>query len=298
MAHVIRAGPAGWSYADWRGIVYPKDAGSKFDQLAYIASYFDVIEINSSFYRPPSEKTSRSWARRVAHNDRFKFTAKLYQRFTHERDQATPDDERDYRLGIDPLVEAGKLGAILIQFPWSFKNTRENREYLDSLIGRFGQYPLVVEVRHSSWNAPEIYQSLQERDVGFCNIDQPLFSRSIKPSALTTSAVGYVRLHGRNYEHWFADFSDDSRARAERYNYLYSTEELKPWVDKIKKVASQSVETFVITNNHFQGKGVVNALEIEHELTGKMVPGPPSLFDRYPRIKDSVIPGDFFRIRN
>jgi uncharacterized protein YecE (DUF72 family) len=291
MEHVVRVGPAGWSYEDWKGVVYPKNAGSKFDQLAYIATYFDVIEINSSFYRPPSEKTARSWVRRVAHNHKFKFTAKLYQRFTHERDKATAQDERDYRLGIDPLVEASKLGAVLMQFPWSFKNTPEDREYLDSLISRFREYPLVVEVRHSSWNAPEVYQSLEERGIGFCNIDQPLFSRSIKPSAVTTSSVGYVRLHGRNYQHWFAEVSDDSRARAERYNYLYSPEELAPWVDKIKKVAAHSVESYVITNNHFQGKGVVNALEIEHELTGRKAPAPPSLFDTYPRIRDSVIPG-------
>ena len=287
---VIRVGPAGWSYADWKGIVYPSDAGSKFDQLAYLANYFDVIEINSSFYRPPSEKAARSWVRRVAHNDKFKFTAKLYEVFTHKRDQATSEDETNYRSGVDPLVEAGRLGAILMQFPWSFKNTLEDQAYLDSLIHRFAEYPLVVEVRNSSWNDPEVYSSFEERGIGFCNIDQPLFSRSIKPSALTTSPVGYVRLHGRNYEHWFAEFSDDARARAERYNYLYSKKELEPWVDKIKEIARQSVETYVITNNHFQGKGVVNALEIEHLLTGDTPPGPPSLFNQYPRIKDSAIP--------
>jgi uncharacterized protein YecE (DUF72 family) len=287
---VIKVGPAGWSYEDWKGIVYPKDAGSKFDQLAYLAKYFDVIEINSTFYRPPSEKTGRSWVRRVAHNDEFKFTAKLYQVFTHDRNNATAQDERDYRSGINALAEARRLGAILMQFPWSFKNTPEDRQYLDSLISRFEDYPLVVEVRHSSWNAPEVYASLEARGIGFCNIDQPLFSRSIKPSSLTTAPEGYVRLHGRNYEHWFAEFSGDSRARAERYNYLYSPEELEPWVDRIKKIAVQSAETYVITNNHFQGKGVVNALEIEHLLTGNKPLAPPSLFDQYPRLTASATP--------
>jgi len=286
--HVVKVGPAGWSYRDWKGIVYPKDATSKFDQLAFLSKYFDVIEINSSFYRPPSEKTARSWIRRVANNDKFKFTAKLYQIFTHDRIKATAQDERDYRSGIDPLAEAGRLGAVLMQFPWSFKNTPDDRQYLDSLITRFDSYPLVVEVRHSSWNAAEVYESFEARGIGFCNIDQPQFSRSIKPSALTTSPVGYVRLHGRNYEHWFADFADDSQARAERYNYLYSPSELQPWVDRIKKIASQSLETYVITNNHFQGKGVVNALEIEHLLTGVKPPAPPALFDQYPRITASA----------
>jgi uncharacterized protein YecE (DUF72 family) len=288
---LVRVGPAGWSYQDWKGIVYPKDTGSKFDQLAYLAKYFDVIEINSSFYRPPSDKTSRSWIRRVGHNNDFKFTAKLYQVFTHDRNKVTAKDERDYRSGIDPLADAGRLGAILMQFPWSFKNTPEDRQYLDSLINRFDEYPLVVEVRHSSWNVAEVYRSLEARGIGFCNIDQPQFSRSIKPSALTTSPVGYVRLHGRNYENWFAEFSDDSRARAERYNYLYSPQELEPWVDRVRTIASQSLETYVITNNHFQGKGVVNALEIEHLLSGNKQPAPPTLFDQYPRIAVSATPG-------
>jgi uncharacterized protein YecE (DUF72 family) len=114
----IRVGPAGWSYKDWNGIVYPPKAGSKFDPLAYLASFFDTIEINSSFYGPPTATSSKSWARRIAHNPKFKFTAKLYQIFTHKRGKATREDEDVFRAGIDPLVEAGKLGALLLQFPW------------------------------------------------------------------------------------------------------------------------------------------------------------------------------------
>jgi uncharacterized protein YecE (DUF72 family) len=288
--HEVRVGPAGWSYEDWKGIVYPEDAGSKFDRLAYIANFFDAVEINSSFYRPPSPATSRSWVRRIAHNPNFKFTAKLYQRFTHERGSASKRDETDYRAGIEPLAEAGKLGAILMQFPWSFKYTDENREYLEKLIASFSDYPLVVEVRHSSWNKLEVYQALEERGVGFCNIDQPLFARSIKPSARATSPVGYIRLHGRNYESWFKEMGDNPEEKAERYNYLYSLEELRPWIENIKEVAAQTRETFVITNNHFRGKGVVNALEIKAQLEGKKVPGPATLMREYPRIKDSIIP--------
>jgi uncharacterized protein YecE (DUF72 family) len=290
MEHQVRVGPAGWSYEDWKGIVYPKKAGSKFDQLAYLAAYFDTIEINSSFYRPPSQSSSKSWARRVEANSDFKFTAKLYQRFTHERGQATPDDERAFKEGMGPLSDAGKLGSVLMQFPWSFKNTQAERGHLAGLIDQFKQYPLVVEVRHASWNVPEIYEWLTDTGVGFCNIDQPLFSRSIKPSALTTSTIGYVRLHGRNYESWFAQSTDKPEDRAERYNYLYSPEELRPWVEKIEKVASQARDTYVITNNHFQGKGIVNALEIKHDLSGEKVPGPPELFQHYARLKDSAEP--------
>jgi uncharacterized protein YecE (DUF72 family) len=286
MASTIRVGPAGWSYDDWRDIVYPPGAGAKFDQLAYMAGFFDTIEINSSFYRPPTSMMARSWVRRTAHNKDFKFTAKLYKVFTHERGKATERDERAYRAGIEPLAAAGRLGGLLMQFPWSFKNNEAESGYLFGLIDRFKDYPLVVEVRHASWNTPEIYEALAERHVGFCNIDQPLFGRSIKPSAATTSRVGYVRLHGRNYENWFAE----NKSPADRYDYLYSPEELAPWVANIKNVAHHAQETYVITNNHFRGKGVVNALEIKSALEGKKVPGPASLAEEYPRIEDSVIP--------
>lgn len=286
MAEQIRIGPAGWSYDDWKGLVYPPDAGSKFDELAFIAGYFDTIEINSSFYRPPSSRVSTSWARRVGHNPYFKFTAKIYKRFTHERGKATDADERAFRSGIDPLANSGKLGALLLQFPWSFKNTDSDREYLERLIGRFKHYPLVVELRHASWNKPEIYELFEDRSVGFCNIDQPVFSRSIKPSARATSRVGYVRLHGRNYENWFSE----NASPAHRYDYLYSPEELEPWVDNIREVSKNAQETYVVTNNHFRGKGIVNALEIKSKLAGKKVPGPASLVEEYPRLKDSITP--------
>src|SRR5262245_12880673 len=287
MKHKILIGPAGWSYKDWKGIVYPPKAGSKFDELAYIANFFDTIEINSTFYRPPAPSSSKSWAKRVAHNPAFKFTAKLYQRFTHERGEATKDDEKIFREGIDPLIDAEKLGALLLQFPWSFKNTEEERDYLSALIDRFKDYPLVVELRHASWNEPAVYQSFGRRGVGFCNIDQPLFKRSIKPSSRATSPVGYVRLHGRNYGNWFRE----KAAPSDRYDYLYSIDELEPWVDKIKTVARDAEETYVVTNNHFRGKGVVNALEIKAMLGGEKVPGPTSLIDEYPRVKELILPG-------
>jgi len=284
--HKIRVGPAGWSYKDWKSIVYPDNAGSKFDPLAYLASFFHTIEINNTFYRPPSASASKLWAKRVAHNNNFKFTLKLYQRFTHERGEATVEDEKVFREGIDPLAEAGRLGALLLQFPWSFKNTEEERDYLSDLLDKFKDYPLVVELRHASWNEPAVYESFERRDIGFCNIDQPLFKRSIKPSARATSPLGYVRLHGRNYENWFRQ----DAAPHDRYDYLYSPEELEPWVERIKKISRDAQETYVVTNNHFRGQGVVNALEIMAMLEGEKVDGPASLVEAYPRVKESIIP--------
>lgn len=283
---LIRVGPAGWSYKDWEGIVYPEKPGKKFDPLEYLARFFDTIEVNSSFYRPPVASTTKSWANRVATNKKFTFTAKLHRVFTHERGKATKEDEKAYREGIDVLAKAGKLGSILLQFPWSFKNTPDDRIYLAKLLERFRKYPLVVEVRHASWNNEEVYEWFEERAVGVCNIDQPLFSKSIRPQALTTSPVGYVRLHGRNYQNWFRE----KAPRDERYNYLYSVDELDPWLVRIKQVAKQTRETYVITNNHFRGQAVVNAVEIKAALKEKPVPAPATLFDVYPRLAESATP--------
>ena len=285
MIKKVHIGPAGWSYKDWEGVVYPKKAGSKFDPLSYLAQFFDTIEINSSFYRPPTPTTTKSWARRVADNSEFTFTAKLHRVFTHERGKATVEDEKAFREAMDPLVEARKLGAILIQFPWSFKNTDEERAYLMRLLTQFQEYPLVLEVRHVSWNTPAIYEELEERGVGICNIDQPLFSKSIKPAAVTTSGIGYVRLHGRNYADWFRE----QAPRDDRYNYLYSLDELDPWITRIKEVAKQTRESYVITNNHFLGKAVVNALEIKSILAGKKVPAPLPLFEKYPQLETVTV---------
>jgi uncharacterized protein YecE (DUF72 family) len=284
----IHIGPAGWSYADWRGPVYPEGAGTKFDTLALVAKYFDAAEINSTFYRPPSPSTVRSWLTRVKHNPHFIFTAKLHKVFTHKRGQATEQDEKAFREGLDLLAEAGKLGAILIQFPWSFKNDREERNYLNQLVARFKVYPLVVELRHESWNSPRILQTLKDLNVGLCDIDQPLFPNSIKPSAEVTSPIGYVRLHGRNYQQWFRKEGNV----LERYDYLYSRDELEPWVERIREVAGKAKQTFVITNNHARGQSLVNAFEVLALLEEQRVPGPAKLIESYPHLSESVEPDD------
>ena len=288
MANKIRIGPAGWAYKDWEGVVYPQRPGARFDPLEYLAKFFNTIEINSSFYRPFTATTAKSWARRVADARDFMFTAKLHRVFTHERGKATREDERQVREGLDALRSAGKLGALLLQFPWSFKNTDDERNYLTKLLERFREYPLVLEIRHLSWNNPQIYAWLEELGVGICNVDQPLFKKSIKPADLTTSQIGYVRLHGRNYQDWFRE----KAPRDDRYNYLYSIDELEPWITRIKEIAAKTKESYVITNNHFRGQAVVNALEIKATLNEDRVVAPAPLFRKYPALIDSAVPED------
>jgi uncharacterized protein YecE (DUF72 family) len=278
----IRVGPAGWSYADWAGIVYPAHKPRDFHEASYLAEFFDTIEINTSFYQPLRPSLSWQWVERVAANPRFLFTAKLWQKFTHETG-ATAEDEKAVRAGFDLLRDAERLGAVLMQFPYSFHNTPEDLAHLNSLIDRFGDYPLVAEVRHSSWNERDFYSLLHERGVGFCNIDQPLIGKSLHPSGRATAQVGYVRLHGRRYDTWFSD--DPAAPASERYNYLYTEEELEPWAERIRKLSTHARNTFVITNNHFQGKAVVNALQLIRLLSGSKVKVPESMRHQYPELE-------------
>lgn len=271
----IRIGPAGWSYTDWEGTVYPPH-GSKFDALAYLAQYFDTIEINSPFYRIPPPNHAKSWVRRVASNRDFKFTTKVFRGFTHEKTELSPDDVKAFRQYLDPLMDADRLGAILIQFPWSFRNTPEARVKLVDLFEAFAAYPRALEVRHSTFQNDEFFDFLEEHGVSWVNVDQPLFSDSVKPAATVTGPIGYARLHGRNYEKWFAH-----EESWERYNYLYSKDELEPWIDRIKNTAKER-DAFVITNNHFRGQAVVNANDLKQAL-GQDVGDFPQLREIYDR---------------
>jgi len=278
----VRIGVAGWSYADWKGFVYPERKAKGFHEAEYLAQFFDTIEINTSFYGPIRPEHAKLWLEKVTANAQFVFTAKLLQRFTHDL-SATAADEKEVRAGFDVLRAAEKLGAVLMQFPFSFHRTVENRTYLEKLLKRFADYPLVVEVRHATWNAPEVFELLRERSVGFCNIDQPLIGRSLKPSAERTAPAGYVRLHGRRYDTWFTD--DPDVPQHERYNYLYSADELKPWAERVKRVAEDASDVYVVTNNHYQGKAAVNALELIAMLKDAKVKVPGPLRAKYPELE-------------
>ena len=281
----IKVGPAGWSYADWAGIVYPRLRPPGFHQPAYLARYFDTLEINTSFYRPVRPEHARLWALRVAYNQRFLFTAKLHRSFTHDGN-AGPEEERAFRGMADVLMESGRLGAVLAQFPWSSKHTTENRAYVAELLKRFRDYPMVVEMRHGDWLSRLFLELLHKHGAGFCNIDQPTLSHGMAPSAVLSGPIGYIRFHGRNYQSWFAH--GETESRHERYNYLYSPTELEPWRNRIQKVAADAQTTFVISNNHYQGKGAANALQLISMLLGKRVEAPETLVEAYPELQAFV----------
>ena len=278
----LRIGPAGWSYSDWAGYVYPVPRPKGFHEATYLAQFFDTIEINTSFYQPLRPEHALLWIERVAANPQFVFTAKLWQKFTHDP-AATVEDERAVRAGFDILAKANQLGAVLAQFPFSFHCTRETTPYLTAVLKRFADYPILVELRHASWHTRETLDLLREFHAGFCNIDQPLIGHSLAPSAEVTSPIGYVRLHGRRYDTWFSE--DPETPSHERYNYLYSADELEPWIKRIRSINQHAGDTFVVTNNHFQGKAVVNALQLIAALKDTKVKVPESLRQHFPELE-------------
>ena len=267
--------------------------------LELVARCFDVVEINTSFYGHIKPEIAKLWARIVSEvNPEFVFTAKLHRSFTHSPLAAmeptsavsikpNDDDERSAREGLEALAATAKFGALLIQFPVSFKNTSLNREYLETLLRQFLEYPRVVEVRHSTWNNAETIAYFEERNVSFCNIDQPQLGRSLEPTTHVTAGIGYVRLHGRNYDQWF-----ETEKSADRYNYLYKPNELEGWKARVASIAEKAKITFVVANNHFEAKAGVNALQMKNMLTGKRVLAPETLLAHYPELKKIADPID------
>ncbi len=276
---MIRFGPAGWDYPDWRGVVYPKRAPRGFDPLEYLSRWFEAVEVNSTFYRPQRPEVARGWCERVSARRSFRFTAKLWKRLTHEREAYGSAEVAAARAALDELQEQERLGAVLVQFPWSFRRDAAALEWLHDLFTALSGLPLVLEVRHASWNVPDTYQELADRGVGFVNLDQPLFRSSMKPSAVATSRVGYVRVHGRNYKDWFRE----KAGRDARYDYLYTAEELEPWARRTKAIAElpRVEDVYVVTNNHFEGKAVANAAMLQAMVEGHRVSAPPDLTARY-----------------
>ena len=296
---MIRVGTAGWHYDDWSGFVYPKRRPRGFDPLEQIARLFDALEVNVTFYRVPDPSMTASWVKRVAFNQRFRFTVKVPRALTHGRsDPAQPVDpgeaERRFREAVSPIAAAGRLGALLVQFPQSFHRTEESLAHLEALLARFPDLPCVAEFRHAGWGEPSAIEHMKRLGAGFCNIDQPRLAATLRPTEHATAPVAYIRLHGRNAAAWFAGGDAGRRASgrepigdaapgpAERYNYLYSEEELRPWIASIRRIAEQAADTYVIANNHFRGKAAVNALQIRAALEGALVEVPDPLLAAYP----------------
>jgi len=311
----VRVGTSGWNYPSgngtWNGVFYPKTrsrrAGTdRFDELAFYAEHFDTVEVNSTFYGQPRADVTRGWAARTP--VRFDFSLKLYQKFTHPKmfkaaalksapgaegelldllAQVTPSDIDDFRAGIEPLAAAGKMGALLAQFPPSFKDSTQSRDYLAQLLRAFADYPVAVELRHKSWSDAigETLSLLNAFGAAWVQIDEPKFRFSIRQNYLpNVKTFYYMRLHGRNAAQWWKhDKSED------RYNYLYTAAELREFSDTASAAKELVKKSYVYTNNHFSSKSVVNAVMLKAQL-GQAIEGeyPESLVEKYPELAEAL----------
>jgi uncharacterized protein YecE (DUF72 family) len=311
----LRIGTSGWSYPSgtgtWNGLFYPatrsRRAGTdRFDELRFYAEHFNTVEVNTTFYGPPRAEVTAGWAERTPAG--FEFSLKLYQKFTHPKmfreaalrsvpgsdgalldwlAQVTQADVDDFRAGIDPIASAGKLGALLAQFPPSFKDSPASREYLSRLLRLFEGYRVAVELRHRSWSDAfgETLGLLDGYGAAWTQIDEPKFRFSIQQNHLpNVKGFYYMRLHGRNAAQWWRhDKSED------RYNYLYTGEELQAFADTAGAARELVKKTYLYTNNHFSSKSVVNAVMLKAQL-GEPIDGeyPAALVERYPELRDLV----------
>jgi uncharacterized protein YecE (DUF72 family) len=283
----ILVGTAGWSYPDWEGAVYP--SAKSPERLRTIAGYLDCVEVDSSFYRPPTARTAAGWVRNVAQHPDFRFLAKAWQRFTHERTQPWSQAEFDlFADGLSPLREAGRLDGVLFQFPWSFRNVMENRDWLELVAEWFGEWPIVVEVRHDSWRGDDVQDFFRSHRFAYCNIDQPALAHCLPPGSHVTADIGYFRLHGRNAKNWFRGEQD---VYGGRYDYLYAESELDEAFRHVRRIAAQAKKTFVIFNNHKDAKAFANALQMKVRLQPQTtVRAPAALLARFPSLRQFVLP--------
>jgi uncharacterized protein YecE (DUF72 family) len=313
----LRIGTSGWNYptgrGTWNGVFYPpsRKRPKGFDELTFYASHFDTVEVNSTFYGQPRPEVSRAWAARTPAG--FEFSVKLYQKFTHpnmykERvaDSLAPEaaamgdgdwldaitkpnqaDLDEFRRGIDPLANAGKLGALLAQFPPSFKDTPASRDYLADLLRAFTGYQVAVELRHRSWSDQigETLGLLNQFQAAWVQIDEPKFKFSIRQNYLpNVDGFYYMRLHGRNVAQWWRHAKSE-----DRYDYLYSADELREFSDTADAARRLVKKLYLYTNNHFSAKSVANAAMIKQQL-GEPLDGeyPPEFLERYPELLGAV----------
>jgi uncharacterized protein YecE (DUF72 family) len=319
----LRIGTSGWNYPSgegkWNGVFYPrtrsKRAGTDtFDELRFYAEHFDTVEVNSTFYGQPRADVTRGWVERTPAS--FDFSLKLYQKFTHPKmfkeaarkrapggpstslgegeqalldllAQVTQSDIDEFRAGVDPLASAGKLGALLAQFPASFKDSPASRDYLAQLLRAFSDYPVAVELRHRSWSDAigDTLAMLNAFNAGWVQIDEPKFRVSIRQNYLPNiTSFYYMRLHGRNAAQWW-----HHEHRDDRYNYLYSATELREFADVAGAATALVKKSYLYLNNHFSAKSVVNAVMLKAQL-GQPIEGeyPPDILEKYPELKDLV----------
>ena len=298
----IKIGTSGYSYSGsppkgWYGAFYPEKKIKGFDELKYYSQIFNTCEINNTFYRPPSPAVAKGWADKTPAD--FSFAVKLWQKFTHpmkisraksdeQWEPATQSDFDEFRAGILPLADAGKLGALLLQYPAGFHYSQENMERIENTLRWFYDYPKVVELRHKSWSErnPQLKALLVENRASAVLIDEPKFATSIRQPAEAVGEIFYFRAHGRNAKAWW-----NPKDSWERYDYLYSREEIKRHAERIRTAASTPgvKKAFAFYNNHSRANAPANAIMLSQELGVRLKAMPPeAMVVKFPELVQGI----------
>lgn len=258
----IFIGTSGWSYDDWVGKFYPESLKSnKF--LAYYSQYFNTVEINFSYYKMPNKYVLNAILRNVPSD--FVFTIKLHSSFTHQQGgikpyEEVPLKERDEFLSaIDVMSSKSMLETLLAQFPQSFHFSHENLEYISKLKKAFQSYNLSIEFRNSGWYNDVVFDIFKRENITFVSVDEPLL-RGLPPrDFILTNRIGYIRFHSRDANKWY-------EGEKLRYDYYYSDEELREWIEKIMDNPNFD-KLYVFFNNCHNGQAVQNALRFKRMLS-------------------------------
>ena len=277
-------GTAGWSYKDWMPSFYPYNQSKDFDWLEFYSDYFNVVEVNSSFYTFINPHTIEEWVIKTSKSDEFLFTIKLHQNFTHIRN-FNESNIKSVRNNLDILTKEERLGGLLIQFPYSFECNSGNIEYMRKIISLFEGYERFVEIRHGSW------KNKRAKTVTFCSVDQPQLGNEIEFKPNFNNDTAYLRFHGRNESAWLASIKNINSKQSydeqnARYDYLYSPGEIVEISLNVKEIFDKVKKIFVIMNNHPHGNATANAFELMHLLKNRMnVNMPETVLSAFPRLK-------------
>jgi len=260
---MILVGTSGFSYKDWVGVLYPESIKSA-EMLEFYATIFPCVELNFTYYQMPGRRTIEGLVRKVP--DDFEFCVKANKIMTHEIDTDNDPDLlkktfSNFMEALKPMTTRGILGCVLAQFPWSFRKTASNIEYVLRFKELLPDIPVVAEFRNAQWITDETFNLLRSYNVAFCAVDEPKLPGLVPPVAEATSDLGYVRFHGRNAKKWWKHSTP-----GERYDYLYSEAELKEWIPKILQVSDKTGKTYVFFNNCHSGQAAENARMLQAML--------------------------------
>jgi len=251
----IKIGTSGYSFDDWKGPFYPNDI-KKGKMLDYYVNYFPTVEINSTYYGIPHPAVMANIEKKSPQD--FEFIVKTPNTVTHKRKEIT-EAIKQFAECIRPMQESGKLKGLLAQFPYSFKFSRDNLDYIRYCRDVLKPHNLFVEFRHDSWINRIMYDAFKENGIGYVAVDEPPLRGLLKPELFNTTDTAYIRMHGRNSEQWWS-------GGALRYDYDYSEKELDEWKKKIEKLKEKAKKLYVFFNNCHLGQAVKNAREMMQKL--------------------------------